>query len=134
VIDGAGDTAGAAAAVVLAAVLVWAAVAKLRSPIRTAEDFASLGLRRPWLLARLVPGVEVVVATMLLVVRPWGGTAATALLVGFTTIIVRVLLDPEAFVGASCACFGGSSHRPLAWPAVARNGVLLALALTAAIA
>ena len=121
------------AATVLAVVLAVAAATKLRSPRQTADDFASLGLLHPELLARAVPVVELAVALGLVVVRPWGGVAATALMVAFTTVIARVLRNPEQFDAASCACFGGISHAPLSWRSLARNGMLLGLALVASI-
>ena len=119
------------AAVVLAIALAWAAVAKLMSADQTTEDFASLGLVRPDLLARLTPLVELAVAALLLIARPLGGMAATALLVMFTTIILRVLRNPRRFGNPSCACFGGTSHQPLTWRSIGRNAVLTLLAVVA---
>jgi uncharacterized membrane protein YphA (DoxX/SURF4 family) len=119
------------AATVLAATLTWAAVAKLRSPRRTAEDFTSLGLRAPETLAWAVPATELAIAVLLVFLRSWGGLLASAVLIGFTTIIVRVLRHPEAYGDVSCACFGGTSHRRLSWRSLARNVVLLGLAVVA---
>jgi len=121
-----------AAALILAAVLIWAAVAKLRTQPQTAKDFSSLGLQNPQTLARVVPVVELLVATLLVLQRQWGGVAATSLIVAFSTIIYRVLRNPAEFAAASCACFGGSSHATLSWRSMARNGVLLLLAVVAA--
>ncbi len=126
-----GSATATGAAVVLAVALAWAAVAKLMSADKTTEDFASLGLVRPDLLARLTPLVELAVGALLLVARPLGGMAATALLVMFTTVIVRVLRDPQRFGNPSCACFGGTSHQPLTWRSVGRNAALTLLAVVA---
>ena len=120
------------AALILAAVLIWAAGAKLRTQPQTVKDFSSLGLQHPQTLARIVPIIELVVATLLLLQRQWGGVAATSLIVAFSTVMYRVLRNPAEFSAASCACFGGSSHATLSWRSMVRNGVLLLLAVVAA--
>jgi len=121
-----------AAGLILATVLIWAAAAKLRTQPQTVKDFSSLGLRHPQTLAWIVPIVELVVATLLLLERQWGGVAAASLILAFSTIIFRVLRNPTDFSAATCACFGGSSHATLSWRAITRNGTLLALAVVAA--
>ena len=122
----------ALAAAILAAVLLWAAMAKLGARSETADDFAALGLRRSKLLAVAVPVLELVIAAVLLIAPKWGGPVAVALLVVFTTIIARVLRNPDHFGEVSCACFGGSSQKPLSWRQLARNSGLLVLAVLAA--
>jgi len=119
------------AALLLGAVMVRAAVAKLGSRRQTEEDFASLGLVAAGSLAVAVPIVELAVAALLVTAPGWGGVVAAALLTAFTAVLVRVLRRPDGLV-PSCACFGGSSRSPISWRHLARNGVLLALALAAA--
>ena len=68
---------GTAAAVVLAAIFVWAAVAKLRDRPATLRAFTAAGLPAPDALAVVVPAVELVLAGLLLAVPPWGRKGAT---------------------------------------------------------
>ncbi len=112
-------------AVVVAATLVAAAVAKLRTPARTAADFTALGLPAPQLLARVVPAVEVAVAVALLVAPGWGALAAVALLVLFTLLLVGLIRSGQPI---SCACFGTVSDEPVSWVEVVRNVALLVAA------
>lgn len=117
------------AASVLAGVLVVAAGAKLARRGATGAELESLGLLAPGLLAWLVPAVELGVAALLVAAPAWGGMAAFALLVAFTTVLVRVLRSGRA---VSCNCFGGLSSRPVSRTTLVRNVVLLGLALVAA--
>ena len=117
------------AAIALAAVLVWAGVAKLLRPTHTARDFKQLGLPAPTVLARAVPVIELVVAIALVVVPGWGGVAAFVLLAAFTTWLYSLI---RSGVVVSCGCFGSASTEPVTLVEVARNGGLLALAATAA--
>ena len=57
-----------------------------------------------------------------MVVLPWSAVAAVALLVAFTVVVVRRLLDGSR---PPCACFGSRSNRPLSGRDVVRNVVLL---------
>jgi hypothetical protein len=116
------------AAWALGAVLVVAAVAKLRHPLATATDLAELGLAGPALLARLIPVAELATAGALFVAPPWGGVVAFALLAAFTAVLARVLRSGRA---VSCACFGATSSRPISAATVARNVLLLAMAALA---
>lgn len=117
------------AAVVLAAVFGYAAVAKLRNRAATVTDFASLGLPRAELWAVAVPVAELVTAAALLIVPGWGGVLAFALLAAFTANLALVIRSGRI---ASCACFGGASTEPVSNRHLIRNGVLLVLALVAA--
>ena len=119
------------AALVLAAVMLRAGVAKLGSRDQTEDDFAALGLIAPGTLAVVVPILELAVAALLVTAPGWGGVVAAALLTAFTAVLVRILRPPDGLV-PSCACFGGSSRSPISWRHLARNGVLLAAALVAA--
>ncbi len=116
------------AAVLLAATLAWAALAKLKQPERTAEQFAALGLPSARLLSRLVPAAELVVAVLLLVVPGWGGLAAFVLLAAFTVVLVSAAGSPEPL---ACACFGSASDRPIGRGAVLRNLGLMVMAALA---
>ena len=114
-------------AVALAAVLVAAAVAKLRSPDRTAADFTELGLPLPGLLARLVPLVELAVAVALVIVPGWGAVAAVGMLALFTALLVGLVRSGQSI---ACSCFGAVSDEPVSWVEVTRNAVLLVMAGT----
>lgn len=112
-------------AVALAAVLVAAAVAKLREPARTRADFSALGLPLPGLLSRLVPAIEGAVAVALIVVPGWGAIAAFGLLSIFTALLVSLVRSGQTI---ACSCFGAVSDEPVSWVEVVRNAVLLGLA------
>ena len=116
------------AAIMLAAVFLVAAVAKLRDRDGTATDFASLGLPGADLLAVAVPAVELGCAGLLVVAPGWGGVVAFALLVGFTTNLALVIRSGRV---ATCACFGGNSPEPVSGRHLVRNAGLAALALLA---
>ncbi|MEM7321659.1 MAG: MauE/DoxX family redox-associated membrane protein [Actinomycetota bacterium] len=120
----------AVAALVLAAVFCYAAVAKLSDRQRTAEDFLSMGLPDPGRLAILVPLLELGTAACLVVAPGWGGVLAVALLVGFTTNLVLVMRSGRV---ATCACFGGSSAEPISVGHLIRNAGLGALGLLSAL-
>jgi len=117
------------AGLVLAAVFGLAAVAKARRPAETEREISELGLVAPRLLSRAIPVVELTVAAMLVVIPPWGGMAAFALLAAFTTVLVGVIRSGRV---VSCACFGGASDQPVGHRTLLRNAVLMALALAAA--
>ena len=117
------------AAVALAAVLLWAAGAKLMRPAETASDFRQLGVPAPGLLARVVPLVEIGTAILLVVAPGWGGVVGFALLSGFTALLVAVIRSGRV---VACGCFGSSSTEPVSIVEIARNGLLLLLAAAAA--
>ncbi len=119
------------AAVVLAVTFAWAGAAKLGRPAATAEGFADLGLRRPRVLARAVPVVELILAVALLSVPGLGGIVALGLLAGFTFVLARALRQG---VPVRCACFGRAGAAPLSAVDLVRNGLLGSLAGLAAAA
>ena len=119
---------GSAAALILAAVLVWAAVAKARAPHITAKTFATLGVRSPRLFARVVPLIELIVAALLCVRPIIGGWAAFALIVAFTAVLLPVVRRGEA---VACGCFGSSAQAAVPGSTIVRNAALLAAALSA---
>jgi hypothetical protein len=112
----------------LAALLVWAAVAKARQPDFTRESFARMGVRWPDAFASGVPVVEGLVAVLVVVWPPVGGAAAFALLVAFTIVLARVIRSGSH---AGCACFGSPRAAPVSWVDLVCNGGLLVLSLFA---
>lgn len=119
-----------AAALVLAGVFGWAAVAKALVPAPTTASFRGLGLPAPALLARAVPAVEAALAVALVVVPALASFAALALVIVFSLVIVRAVAAGST---VGCACFGGSAttddDRPVSVLEVVRNGGLGALAI-----
>ena len=116
------------AAVVLAVVFGWAAVAKAARPAVTRGAFAGLGLPAPALLALGVPLVEVMVAGALLARPAIGGAFALALLAAFTLVVIRSV---SAGSSSGCGCFGSRRVEPVGPSDVVRNGLLAGLAAIA---
>lgn len=119
---------GMAAACTLAVAFAWAGAAKLGRRRETAAGFADLRLPRPGALALVVPVVELALAVALLAAPAVGGTVAVVLLAAFTTVLVRALRRGGE---VRCACFGQAGGAPLSWVDLARNGLLVGLALLA---
>ena len=115
----------------MAAVLLWAAVSKLRRPAQTASDFKQLGLPAPGIFARLVPFAEGATAFVLVGAPGWGGVVAFAMLTGFTALLISLVRSGRV---VSCGCFGSSSAEPVSVVEIVRNGFLLVLAAVAATA
>lgn len=124
------DRIGTLAALLLAAVFVAAAVAKLRDPAGTTRTFRALRLPAPRRLARLVPVTELLIAGVL-VARPWiGGLAALAALVAFSVLLAGEVRNGS---GVSCGCFGTTSSAPISAVELVRNALLGGLAVLAAL-
>jgi len=119
---------GYVCALVLAAVFVRAAAAKLARRDQTAESFAALRLPAARPLAHLVPVLELVLAVVLIAAPRVGGIAALVLLVAFTAVLVRAITSG---VGAPCNCFGAASAEPISCADVLRNLLLASLAVGA---
>jgi hypothetical protein len=121
---------GTAAGILVALALAGAGVLKLIEGPAWAKQAADMGVSRP--VALVVPFVEIGVAVPLAaqLLKPWPAIAALALLVAFTVVIVRRLLDGSR---PPCACFGSRSKRPLGAYHVARNLALLAAAVVAVV-
>jgi hypothetical protein len=113
------------AAIVLAFVMMWAGISKAVRQDSTADTFAALDLPEPTRLALAVPVVEVGTATLLIMMPQVGAVLSLVLLVGFTVVIVRAVLNGAT---AGCGCFGGAGEDPVGPPDVLRNGMLAALA------
>jgi uncharacterized membrane protein YphA (DoxX/SURF4 family) len=117
-----------AAALVLAVVFAWAAVAKVRALDATTTSFRGLGLPAPGPLARVVPAVEAALAVALVWRPGLAGFAALALVVAFSLVIVRAVASGST---VGCACFGGQAERPVSVLELVRNAGLGALAIVA---
>lgn len=123
-------TLGAVASVATGLMFLVSGASKLAAPQAWRVGANDLGV--PWLLARPVPGVELVLGAGLAVVWQRGVLAwiAVVLLVAFTALLALRLLQGRRPV---CACFGSWSARPIGVRHVARNAGFLALALAAAL-
>jgi hypothetical protein len=118
-----------AAALVLALVFVWAAVAKVRARTATIASFSGLRLPAPAVLATVVPLVEVGLAIGLVLLPGVAAFAALVLLLGFSIVIGRAV---AAGAEVGCACFGGGAEaRPVSVLELVRNAGLAALAIVA---
>jgi putative oxidoreductase len=116
-----------------AAILIVAALAKLRDPQALAQDIANYRVLPAALVpaaATALPGVELVLGAAL-ALGWWtraAGVAATALLGVFTIAIGTALLRG---IDIECGCFGGQGH-PATWWTFARDvGFALAAACVA---
>ena len=118
------------AAFVVGAVLVLSGSAKLASRAWPAQARA---LGAPAIAVVLVPPVELGLGVLLLVGlgRTLVALAAAALLLAFTALLAVRLKEGRR---PPCACFGPWSSRPIGPGSIARNAVLIALALIAALA
>lgn len=123
-----GPEVGAAAAMVLAVVFVWAGAAKIVATDATAASFAQLRLPWPRGLAVVVPLVELALGGALVVGTAAAPYAALAVLAAFTAVLARALSSHQPVV---CACFGAARSEPLSGVDVARNGLLAVLAVAA---
>jgi len=105
------------ASVVLGLAMLAAGAAKLAS--------------RTWTVP-LVPWVELSLGALLVVdvLRPLVAIATAVLLAAFTALLSVRLTRGER---PPCACFGRLSTRPISWWSVARNLVLIALAVAIAV-
>lgn len=128
------DVAGAAA-LVLAVVFAWAAIAKLRTPAETTSSFHGLGLPAAPGLARAVPFVELGVAVGLLAAPSLVGWVALPLLLAFSIVIARAVAAGST---VTCACFGTAATRgddedgrPVSVVELVRNAGLGGLAIVA---
>jgi hypothetical protein len=121
---------GTVTGIVVGIALVAAGVLKLVEGPGWTKQAADLGVSRQ--VALVVPFVEIGVGALLAaqLFEPWPAIAALALLVAFTVVIARRLLDGSR---PPCACFGSRSKRPLGVYHLVRNLALLALALIAAV-
>jgi hypothetical protein len=121
-----------AAPFLVAVVLVWSAIGKLREPAVAAEGFAALrvpsALSRPWII-RGHPWVELTSALLLVVAPGWlgmvGAMGALGLMSAYLVLVVRAVRTEE---DVDCACFGAWGPGRVTQRTVWRNAWLLVLA------
>ena len=123
------------ARLVLAAVFAVAAVGKLIDLAGSKAAMEQFGLPGPVASAAgsVLPAVEGVLAVMLLIdsTARLAALAAAGLLAVFVAAMARLMARGEA---AECHCFGALHSAPVGWRTLARNAVLAAVALAAALA
>jgi hypothetical protein len=118
-----------AAALVLAAVFAWAAVAKIVARPATVSSFRGLGLPAPASLAVAVPVAELGLAVGLVLAPAPASLAALLVLLAFSVVIGRAVAGGST---VGCACLGGGAEdRPVSVLELVRNGGLGALAIVA---
>lgn len=119
------------AGVVLGAVLLLSGAAKLAAGPRWAAQAEALGA--PAIAVPVLPWLELGLGALLItgVWRPVVAVLAAALVASFTVLLMLRLVQGRR---PPCACFGAWSTRPVGFGSVARNVVLIALALLAATA
>jgi hypothetical protein len=118
----------------LIAVLLVSAVAKIRDPRDTTSVFRQLGI--PGILLRLraprlLPYAELVLAALLAALPrgPWYVVATTATMLLFALYFLVILRALRLPFPVTCPCFGRLGLGQVTGLTLARNGVLLALAL-----
>ncbi|MEP6477978.1 MAG: MauE/DoxX family redox-associated membrane protein [Rhodoglobus sp.] len=122
----------------IAVVLLASGIAKVRTPGRTVDAMAALGVpgffRRGW-IAALLPVVEIVVGGVLLLapglLRLLAALAATVMMLVFIALIGKVVASGE---DVSCECFGALSRDPVDRWTLVRNVLLLVASAVAACA
>lgn len=127
------DTLVELARILLAALFAVAGIAKLGSRASTKVAVAAIGV--PGRLAPAVsvalPSVELALAVVLLVpqLARWGAMCAIVLLVSFSLAIGGALARGR---DAACNCFGTLGSARVGWRSLARNAVLVLVAVLAA--
>ena len=118
--------------ILLGALFVWAAVAKLPDMAGFAQDVANYRLVPPALVsfvAAAVVGIELLAGIALIsgwMARP-AAIVLSGLLAAFTVLLAQALLRG---IDLRCGCFGGDE--PASWWTVARDVAMLAAALAVA--
>jgi hypothetical protein len=116
----------------VAVVLVWSAIGKLRDPTSASEGFTALAvpaaLSRPWMV-RAHPWVEIALAVLLLVGAGWlgvvGAVGALALMLAYLALVARAVQRGD---DVDCACFGAWGPGRVTMRTVWRNGWLVVMA------
>ncbi len=119
------------AAILVGAAFLLAGGAKIAAGPAWPTQAADLGA--PSLVVPFVPWLEILVGAALCaqLARPVAGAVAAGMVIAFSALLVLRLAQGQR---PPCACFGSWSAKPLGWQHLARNAVLLALALVAALA
>lgn len=125
-----GDIASAAA-LCLAVVFAWAGASKVARGDATTASFRALGVPAPAATARVLPGLELAVAGLLVAVPRVGAVVAIVVLSGFTAFLARAVASGST---AGCGCFGAGRAEPVSAVDLLRNGLLLAGAALATVA
>jgi uncharacterized membrane protein YphA (DoxX/SURF4 family) len=122
--------AGIVAANLLGAAFVLAGASKLAAGRAWPAQAAGLGA--PEWSVRPLPWVELVLGALLIsnLVRRPASIVALVLLLLFSTLVIARLREGRH---PPCACFGAWSARPLGPGHLARNGLLVVLAIVAAV-
>ncbi len=113
------------ARLLVAAVLAWAALAKLRSPRASADAMATFGFRTlqgRWLAVLVAVVVELGLAVAIVAGSERAIYAAAGLMALYALTMLGAMLRER--IGEPCGCFGEGSR--VGWWAVARNAVLAA--------
>lgn len=117
------------ASVAVGVVLLAAGASKVRDRgwPAAAERFGAPAWAVP-----VLPWLELALGAALIVQLGgrWVAGAAGAALAGFTVVVVRRVVAGDA---VPCACFGVRADRPVGWGTVARNAVLVGLAVVGAL-
>ncbi|MGB3737221.1 MAG: DoxX family protein [Ilumatobacter sp.] len=124
------DAVGLIASLALGLSFVVAGASKLAAGPAWPEQAAGLGA--PTWTVPIVPWFELIVGALLIaqVGRRPAAVVAGLLLVAFTVLIVSTLRQGRR---PPCACFGAWSAKPIGPGHVARNTLLLCLAILAAL-
>jgi uncharacterized membrane protein YphA (DoxX/SURF4 family) len=127
----AASLAGDVARIALGVALLAAGVAKIGQGRRWSRDASALGT--PPMVVAVLPWLELATGAAIAsgVASPWPAVGGVALVTGFTIWIVVQL---AAGRHPACACFGAISTAPLSGWHVARNAMLIALGVVAAVA
>lgn len=120
---------GGAARLAIGCVFLVAAVSKARLPNWASDTADALGL--PLLPVRLSLLIELAIGATAVVQTRAAATAAIGLLVVYTGVLV-VELSRRGIHAPSCACFGANA-KPITWRAVARNAVLIGVAVVGSV-
>ncbi len=122
------DTVSLVASIVVGVAFVVAGASKIAAG--GSWPAQARGLGAPAWTIPIVPWVEIVVGALLIAqaVPPWPAIAALVMLVAFTALIGNSLAHGRR---PPCACFGAWSAKPIGPAHLARNAVLIALAVLA---
>jgi hypothetical protein len=114
----------------LLVVFALAGITKLRDLNRASEGLMGFGVPERWAqpLAIALACAEIASAVLLAIspTQLLGAFGALALLAAFTLALMAQLLRGKR---PTCACFGALSQAAISWKSVARNGLLMALAV-----
>lgn len=123
-------------ATALSVVLLVSAWGKLRAPANFRRALSTFGIipesAVPSLLIA-VPVTELALATLQWIrpLRPAAGIALVVMLVAFTLLLLRSLVMGEE---VDCGCFGSAAPEKVSWFSIARNLVVIGLAVMGVVA